>query len=314
MAKQGVIICNIGTPESPEVDKVEAYLKEFLMDGEVVNIPYPARYILVNWLIVPKRKFLSAANYKALWTEQGSPLLVHTKNLQKNLQQALGDTKIVEIGMRYAEPSILVAMHKLKEQGVTEVTILPLYPQYARASTESTFLKVDKLNRTRGFNFKIHKIPCFYESKAFINAVAETTKNHLTGKKIDHYLMTYHGLPERQNRSMDPEKSYRKQCLKTSDLLAQELRLSKSEFSSSFQSRLGKAEWIKPYTDATLKELAEIGVKNLAVICPSFVADCLETIEEIGVEGAATFKKAGGENFYLVPCLNDRADYLLSLF
>ncbi|RYZ60948.1 MAG: ferrochelatase, partial [Proteobacteria bacterium] len=217
---------------------------------------------------------------------------------------------MVEIGMRYADPSIETAMKNFKAAGITDVTILPLYPQYARATTESTFMKIDELNRQ--FNFKLRKIDRFYDRPEFINAFVETAQYHLQGKKADHYLFTYHGLPASQNRKMNPEESYRKQCMRTSELIAEKMGLQKSDYTTSFQSRLGPAKWIQPYTDGVLKELAQSGVKNLAVLCPSFVSDCLETIDEIGVEGKEIFESAGGESFYLVPCLNERVDYLVS--
>jgi ferrochelatase len=239
---------------------------------------------------------------------------VHSRALQSGLQKYLGSNYAVEIGMRYGNPSIFQALHKFKTQNVEEIILIPLYPQYARATTESTFNKVNELIKTHGFDFKIRSIGPFFDSKNFIEAKARRIQNHVGAKKVDHFLMTYHGLPESQNSRMDPPNSYREQCIRTSELLAKELGLQRSQWSFSFQSRLGKTEWIKPYTDQTLKKLAAQGVQSVAVVCPSFVADCLETIEEIGVEGARTFKEAGGSEFHLVPCLNEQADYLMGFF
>ena len=312
MSKHGVMICNIGTPNSYEVKDVAKYLREFLCDGEVLSIPNPIRYFLVRWWIVPRRKAFSAGNYKRIWTKEGSPLMVFTKQLRQALQAALGTSTQVEIGMRYADPSIETAMKNFKAAGITDITILPLYPQYARATTESTFMKIDEVNKKSGFNFNIRKIDRFFDRPEFVNAFADSAKKYLEGKKADHYLMTYHGLPASQNRKMDFEKSYRQQCLRTSELIAEKMGLKKSDYTTSFQSRLGPAPWIQPYTDGVLKELAQSGVKNLAVLCPSFVSDCLETIDEIGVEGKHLFEEAGGETFHLVPCLNERVDYLVS--
>jgi ferrochelatase len=313
MAKRGLMICNIGTPNSHGEADVGRYLREFLMDEEIITLPYLARWILVNIGIVPRRKKTSAKNYHRIWTAEGSPLMVYSKTLLRRLQQDLGDRFEVAIGMRYGDPSIASAMKKFKEQGIEELTILPLYPQYARASTESVFKKVDEMNRRHKHGFKIQKIRSFHDAKEFINAVAEISEAFLAGKKVDHYLMTYHGLPESQNSKMLPEKTYQQQCLETSEAIAKRLGLARDQWTCSFQSRVGVAQWIKPYTDGTLRELGQKGIKNLAVLCPSFVSDCLETIDEIGVEGKHTFKEAGGENFYLIPCVNDRTDYLLSL-
>ncbi|MBC7370867.1 MAG: ferrochelatase [Bdellovibrionaceae bacterium] len=313
MAKRGVMICNIGTPNSSEVEDVAKYLVEFLSDGEVISIPNPIRHFLVRWWIVPRRKAFSAGNYKRIWTPEGSPLMVFTKRLKNALQAALGESAQVEIGMRYADPSIETAMKNFKAAGIEEITILPVYPQYARATTVSTFMKIDEVNLKHNFNFKIKKVDRFYDQPEFIAAFAETAQNFLKGKKADHYLMTYHGLPASQNRKMKPpEVAYRDQCLRTSELIAEKMGLQKSDYTTSFQSRLGPAKWIQPYTDGVLKELAQSGIKNLAVLCPSFVSDCLETIDEIGVEGKHIFEEAGGEKFHLVPCLNERVDYLVS--
>jgi ferrochelatase len=313
MNKKGLMICNIGTPDHHDPKSVGSYLREFLMDEEIITLPYLARFILVNIGIVPRRKYKSAANYKKIWTEMGSPLMVYSEQLKNKLQQDLGEDTVVEIGMRYGRPSIALALKKFHDQGIREVTILPLYPQYARASTESTFKKVDEVIRLQKYNFNLKKIISFYNAADFIRSSTEVAEKFLTDKKVDHYLMTYHGLPESQDQKMAPENTYRQQCIRTSELIAAQMGLDRSRWSFSFQSRVGLNQWIKPYTDYVLKDLAQAGVKNLAVLCPSFVSDCLETIDEIGAEGAEIFKQAGGGNFYLVPCLNERSDYLVSL-
>lgn len=338
---RGVLLCNIGTPDSYDEADVAKYLREFLMDEEILTIPFPFRYFLVNAIIVPKRAAQSAANYKTIWTAQGSPLRVLSEALRENLQRALnlpfedgvretdGDSRtVVAVGMRYGQPSIESALAEFHRAGVTEVLVVPLYPQYARATTVSTRKQVAKVTAQRGYGFTIRELAPFYDDPGFIRSVAETARTQLAGRDVDHFLMTYHGLPESQVKKnpgclQSPTccqradacvlNCYRAQCFKTSELIASALGLRPGQWTVSFQSRLGKTEWIKPYTDFTLKELPARGVKRLAVLCPSFVSDCLETLEEIGVQGAETFRHAGGEEYYLVPCVNERADYLARL-
>lgn len=311
-AKKGVLLCNIGTPDSYQNADVARYLREFLMDEEILTVPFLLRYPLVNWGIVPRRASYSAKNYRSIWTEQGSPLMVNSLNLQQNLQQDLGSDYLVEIGMRYGSPSIQKALADFKNKNILDILIVPLYPQYARATTESTLKKVNEFAKENP-QFRIQHVPAFYNEEKYISAIGDETRRFLQQKKVDYYLMTYHGLPLSQNNRMPAEESYRRQCEKTSALIAQNLKIPDGQWSFSFQSRVGVENWIRPYTDETLKELAQKGIKNLAVLCPSFVSDCLETIEEIGVEGQHIFKSHGGENFYLVPCLNERADYLSAL-
>ncbi len=310
---KGVLLSNIGTPSSFQIKDVARYLREFLMDGEILPIPFFFRYILVNIGILPRRSPVSASKYKLIWSAGGSPLLVNSRALQKNLQEILGPEYLVELGMRYGQPSMHEALEKFKAQGIKDIYFLPLYPQYCRATTESSFKKIDELLRKYNYSFNIQKAGPFWFKKDFIQALAEETRKSLQGKQVDYYLMTYHGLPESQNQKMQPMDVYREQCFNNSMLLADFLGLGKDQWGVSFQSRVGVETWIKPYTSDQLKLLPSSGVKNLAVICPSFISDCLETLEEIGLEGKKTFQHAGGENFHLVPCLNDRADYLASL-
>jgi ferrochelatase len=262
---------------------------------------------------VPRRAAVSAAKYRAIWTAEGSPLLVNSLLQQRKLQEILGSEYLVELGMRYGQPSMQDALEKFKTQGVEDIHVLPLYPQYCRATTESSFKKIDELVKKHKHSFRIKKADSFWSNKYFIQALAEETQKGLQGKKVDYYLMTYHGLPESQNRKMSRKHTYREQCFNNSALLAEAMGLSKDQWGVSFQSRVGIETWIKPYTSDELKSLPGRGVKSLAVLCPSFVSDCLETLEELGIEGQKTFKHAGGENFYLVPCLNGRADYLEQL-
>jgi ferrochelatase len=312
-ATKGVLLINIGTPNSYSSKDVGRYLREFLMDEEILPIPYLFRFLLVNVGIVPRRASKSAAKYKSIWTEKGSPLMVNSMDLQRNLQKTLGEEYLVEFGMRYGEPSIEQALAKFKAQGIQDLYVLPVYPQYCRATTESSFKKVEEMIVKHNHSFKIKKAPAFWSQPEFNQAVAEETKKFLQGKKVDFYLMTYHGLPQSQNNKMEAGNTYQEQCFKNSELIAKAMDLSKEQWGVSFQSRVGVETWIKPYTDNELTALPGRGIKNLAVLCPSFVSDCLETVEEIGIEGKETFLHAGGENYYLVPCLNERADYLAKL-
>ncbi len=307
---KGVLLINIGTPDSPAAKDVAVYLREFLMDEEILPIPVSFRWILVHIGIVWRRAPVSAGKYQSIWTSQGSPLMIHSLAAKKNLQAELGDDYAVEIGMRYGNPSVESALLRFESLGVKEVFILPLYPQYCRATTESSFKQVEEVRERRGLTCHFHRLQSFWSNHQFIRALAEEAKKSLQGKKIDYYLMTYHGLPESQNGKMDPMDSYKLRCYDTSKLLAEAMGLGPQQWGVSFQSRVGVETWIKPYTDEELKSLPVRGVKHLAVLCPSFVADCLETVEEIGIEGKKTFLHAGGENYYLVPCLNGRADYL----
>lgn len=326
--KKGVLLCNIGTPDSYEVKDVARYLREFLMDEDILTLPLIPRWFLVNALIVPRRAHISAENYKAIWTEQGSPLRVLSDRLKQNMQELLGPTFEVQVGMRYGRPSIEEALQNFQNEGVEEVLLLPLYPQFARATTVSSRKKLFAEMKKQNWQQIVKEIPPFYADPGFIQAKVEEVQKAVQGRKVDHFLMTYHGLPEsqvKQNEGCLKSASccertaacamncYRAQCLKTSEMIAAGLGLRTEQYSTSFQSRLGKTEWIKPYTDDLLKSLPQNGVKHLAVLCPSFVSDCLETLEEIGVQGAKTFRAAGGEGFYLVPCLNERADYLARL-
>lgn len=310
---KGVLLINIGTPNSYQTKDVAKYLREFLMDEEILPIPFLLRYLLVNVGIVPRRASASAKKYESIWTAEGSPLMVNSLNLQKNLQSFLGSDYLVEFGMRYGAPSIEWALEKFKAQNIQDLYVLPLYPQYCRATTESSFKKFDEMVAKHNHSFRIKKGPPFWSNQDFIKAIAEGAQKNLQGKNVDFYLMTYHGLPQSQNQKMQAGNTYQEQCFKNSELIAQAMGLNKDQWGVSFQSRVGVETWIKPYTDEELKSLPGRGVKNLAILCPSFVSDCLETLEEIGVEGQETFKHAGGESYYLVPCLNGRTDYLANL-
>ena len=314
--KQGVLLVNLGTPDAPTAEAVNPYLKEFLMDPFVLDENWLKRWILVNLLIVPKRAPESAKAYLNIWTERGSPLLFHTQDLTQKVAQKLTGTP-VEFGMRYGKPSIASALQRLKAQGVTHVQMLPLYPQYSEAANRSS---IDLARQcAEQLDLQLEATKDFYAHPAYVQAVSEVSRPYFV-QAYDHVLFSYHGLPERQltklssacrcdeqcckNISAQNADCYRAQCYATTTLLVHALQIPEGKYSSSFQSRLGNTPWIRPYTDEKYLELARAGKKRVLVMCPSFVADCLETIEEIGMRGQEDFHKAGGEMLQLVPSLN----------
>ncbi|MCJ7932298.1 MAG: ferrochelatase [Chryseobacterium sp.] len=320
MAKKGILLVNLGSPRSTAVKDVKEYLDEFLMDEKVIDYPWIFRALLVRGIILNTRPAKSAAAYTTVWTEEGSPLIVITKKIQKKLQK-ITDVP-VEIGMRYAEPSIETGIRKLVENGVSEIVLFPLYPQYAMSTTETVIEKAEEVRKKKFPDLKIQYIQPFYHRDMYIRCLAESIQEKLP-EKWDTLMFSYHGVPERHIYKTDPTKTcnlndccyretnpshqfcYRHQCFNTTERVIEKLGLSKDKVIVSFQSRLGKDKWIEPYTDHTLETIPARGIKNLAVVCPAFVSDCLETLEEISVEGKEQFLEAGGENFHYIPCLND---------
>lgn len=317
MAKTGVLLLNIGSPRSYEVPDVKKYLTHFLMDKEVINLPFIFRWPLVNLLIVPKRGPISAGNYKKIWLENGSPLTVYTVDFAAKLQQELGDKYLVKVGMRYSDPDIPTALKEFAAAGIENVLLAPMYPQYADATTGSSLREVQRQIKKLHLNFKVKSIRDFYQHPSFVDPGVEIAKEFLKGKEVSHYLFSFHGLPEshvkvnqgclttpdcciKPNACNKP--CYRAQCLATATAMAEKMGLSKDQWSLSYQSRLGRAEWLKPSTEDTIAKLAD--KKSIAVLCPSFVADCIETLEEIGIGGEETFHHAGGKDYHLVPCVN----------
>ena len=320
MNKKGILLVNLGSPKSTKVEDVKEYLDEFLMDERVIDYRWFFRALLVRGIILKTRPAKSAEAYKTVWTDQGSPLIVITEKIQKKLQKLVDIP--VEIGMRYAEPSIENGIKKLVEQGVTEIVLFPLYPQYAMSTTESVVEKAEEVRKAKFPNVKIAYVEPFYNKEIYINCLAESIREKLP-ENFDALQFSYHGVPERHLYKTDPTKTckigdccnqdwnpshkfcYRHQCYKTTELVIEKLGIPKEKTVVSFQSRLGKDKWIEPYTDETLENLPKKGVKNLAICCPAFVSDCLETLEEISVEGKEEFLHAGGESFNYLPCLND---------
>lgn len=319
--KTGVLLVNLGTPDTPETGDVRKYLREFLMDKRVIDIPAPQRFFLINGIIAPFRAPKSAKIYKQLWDERGSPLLYHALDLKKLLQEQLGPKYHVALGMRYQSPSIQSALEELRDKFVDRIIVLPLFPQYAAASTGSVHDKVMEIVKDWWVVPDITFISSFCDDPLFIKAFAELGRKHLEKEAYDHVIFSYHGIPERhvlkgsvnnycklgaccQTYHKMNRYCYRAQCFETSRLLAKELNLSEDQYSITFQSRLGKDPWLKPYTDELLKELPAQGKKRVLAYSPAFVADCLETTIEVGSEFKEMFEQAGGEHWQLVESLN----------
>ncbi|MEO5782842.1 MAG: ferrochelatase [Ginsengibacter sp.] len=319
--KRGVLLMNLGSPDSTEVKDVKKYLDEFLMDERVIDYPYLFRLLLVKGIITPSRSSKSAEAYKTIWTKEGSPLIVNTKHLQKALQNQIEEP--VEIAMRYGNPSPEAAFESLlkREPAIKEVIALPLYPHYAMSSYETAVESVKEIHKKKSYPFNLTFIKPFYNEPNYIDSLAENIKPYLE-KDYDHILFSYHGVPGRHIKKSDVtgchclkvdnccevdspahEFCYRHQVFTTTKLVTEILSIPKSKFSISFQSRLGKG-WLTPFTDFRLKELPGEGVKKLLIICPAFVSDCLETLEEIAVREKETFLNAGGESYEMIPCLN----------
>ncbi|AWV97857.1 ferrochelatase [Arcticibacterium luteifluviistationis] len=327
-AKTGVFLVNLGTPDSPSTPDVRKYLREFLMDGRVIDIPYIQRWMLINFIIAPFRSPKSAKIYKELWTEEGSPLKIYGEANEKQLQELLGKEYIVKLGMRYQNPSMEKGLLELRKAGVKKIIVIPLFPQYASASTGSVYEEVSRILSTWQSIPDLKIVSNFYHKDKFINSFVENAAVLQKERKYDHVLFSYHGVPERQVLKGDDDGDccqlgaccnkitpknqlcYRAQCFETTRLMVDAMGLKEGEYTLSFQSRLGRSEWVKPYTDHVVKELAEKGVKNILAFSPAFVADCLETTIEVADEFKELFIEHGGEHLQLVPSLNDKASWI----
>ena len=314
---------NLGTPDSPRTADVRRYLREFLSDPRVIDINPVGRWLLLNLVILPFRPARSGAAYRSIWTEQGSPLLVHSRQLTQEVQRALGPDFVVELAMRYGAPSIPSALAKLQAARPGKIVVLPLFPQYSSAATGSA---VDRVYEIVGKSWNVppvETVGAFYDDPGFIAAFTEVARRHLHAFNPDFVLFSYHGLPERHVKKSDlggahclqspgccdaivsdNRYCYRAHCFATTRALAAKLGLPAERHSVSFQSRLGRTPWVKPYTDEVLPQLASAGNKRLAVLCPAFVADCLETVEEIGIRARQQWQSLGGQDLLLVPSLN----------
>lgn len=330
MNKTGILLINLGTPDSPSPKDVKSYLSEFLMDGRVIDLPWLWRQWLVKGIIIPKRYKQSAASYAKIWTEAGSPLLFHMLQLKDKLQEEMGSTYLLEIAMRYKNPSIQHGLEKLLSQSLSELIIVPLFPQYASATTGSVKQKVMEILKNYLIIPKVTFINNFFNHEDYIEAVAELGKTCKI-EDYDHILFSYHGLPKRQiqkstrnNHCLSKSECchqissqnlhcYSAQCFATTQAIAAKLNLTPNNYSICFQSRLGKEPWLEPYASETIQNLSKNGIKNLLVFSPSFVCDCLETTYEIGHEYALEFMQAGGKRLTLVPGLNTHPSWIKAL-
>lgn len=330
MTDHALLLVNLGSPASTSVADVRSYLNQFLMDPYVIDLPWPVRRLLVS-LILIKRPEQSAHAYASIWWEDGSPLVV----LSRRLQQAMTSQWTqgpVDLAMRYGEPSIETTLLRLVAQGQKKITLAPLYPQFADSTVTTVIEEARRVIRDKKLDVQLSILQPFYDQPEYLDALVASAKPYLE-QEHDHLLLSFHGLPERHLTKLDPTGQhcfkdadccknaspqvlatcYRAQCLRTAELFAERLGLAPGTWSVSFKSRLGRAKWIEPYTEARLDELAKQGAKKILVMCPAFVADCIETLEEIGDRGLEQFREAGGEELVLVPCLNDNPQWAKAL-
>jgi ferrochelatase len=319
----GLLLCNLGTPDDPSPGSVRRYLRQFLADPRVLDINPVGRWALLNLIILPLRPRKSSAAYRKIWTDRGSPLLWNSQDLTSAVRERLGAGWVVELAMRYQQPSMASALAKLRQAGADRVIVFPLYPQYAASSTGSTVEELFRVASRDWVTPSYSFVEPFYDDPGFIDAFATHGEPILRAERPDHVLMSFHGLPERHMRKTDAtgkhclatsdccerigpanRNCYRAQCFATARALAGRLALPEGSWSVSFQSRLGRTPWIHPYTDHVILQLAAQGKKRLVVFSPAFVADCLETLEEIGIRAKHDFLAAGGEHLALVPSLN----------
>lgn len=324
---KGSLLINLGSPDSPNPKDVRRYLGEFLMDERVIDLPKPLRTFLVKGIILNTRPRKSAKAYKKIWWEEGSPLIVLSKRLQKAIQKKVSVP--MGLAMRYGSPSIEDGMAELVKQGVDEIMLIPLYPQFAMATTETILVLAEEIRKEKYPNLEFTVLPPFYNHPDYIKVLSESIQEDLKDKEWEHLLFSYHGIPERHIRKSDITKShckidksccqtaskahqycYRHQCFETTRRVAEYLELKEGSYSTSFQSRLGVDPWLQPYTDQTVARFAKKGVKNMAIVTPAFVSDCLETLEEIGMEAVEDFEEKGGEELHVIPCINTRSDWV----
>ncbi|MBO9573799.1 MAG: ferrochelatase, partial [Chitinophagaceae bacterium] len=328
--KRGILLMNLGSPDSTEVKDVRKYLNQFLMDKRVIDNPYLLRLLLVKGIIVPFRAPKSAEAYQTIWTKEGSPLIVLSRQLEEALQQEIEEP--VEITMRYGNPTPEAAFDKLMERmpGLEEVIAIPLYPHYAMSSFETAVEYAKETHKKKKYPFKLNFIGPYYNDASYITALAARIKPYLD-QDYDHILFSYHGVPARHIKKSDVTGKhclqvndccnmpsiahnycYRHQCFTTTKLVTEQLNIPKEKYSISFQSRLGKG-WLEPFTDVRLEEMPKEGIKKLLILCPAFVSDCLETLEEIEERGKESFIGAGGEKYTMIPCLNTHPLWIKAL-
>ena len=327
MSKQGVLLINLGSPDSPAVGDVRKYLREFLMDRRVLDAPWPVRFFIVHCCILPTRPRESAEAYRKIWGPNGSPLVETSRRVRRLLEERVAVP--VELAMRYQNPSVESAIQSLRAEGVEELLLIPMFPHFAMSSYETAVERVRVVARRLAPGMKVQVVPPYYDAPEYIEALAASAREHLE-QPYDHLLFSFHGLPERHLRKADPTgchclkaanccavpspahaTCYRAQCFKTVGEFAK--RTGVVKYSVAFQSRLGKEPWLRPYSDHEIVRLARAGVTRLLVICPAFVSDCLETLEEMGLRGRKTFLEAGGTEFTLIPCLNEHPLWIEAL-
>ena len=327
MSRPGVLLVNLGSPDSPSVPDVRRYLREFLMDGRVMDAPWPVRFFVVNGCILPSRPKQSAEAYEKIWTAEGSPLVAMGRKVQSLLQERVDIP--VELAMRYQNPSIRSAILELRERSVMDLLVIPMFPHYAMSSFETAVERVKEIARRLAPEMKLTIAPPYYDHAQYIRALVSSAAPELE-RPFDHLLFSFHGLPERHLRKSDPtcghclkvenccdiasaahQTCYRAHCFATVRAFVRKRWV--PSHSIAFQSRLGKDPWLTPHTEDELRRFALIGIKRLCVICPAFVADCLETIEEIGMRGRKIFLGAGGREYRLIPCLNDHPLWIEAL-
>lgn len=325
-SKSAVLLLNLGSPASTKVEDVRTYLNEFLMDERVIDIPKIPRAIVVKGLILPKRPKDSAEAYSKIWTDEGSPLIVTSLKTQELVQEKVSTP--VELAMRYGNPSIPEIVKKIADQGIENLFIIPLYPQYAMSSYETVEVRVKQCLKELAPHIKTKTLQPFYNDPEYIDALVESATPYLD-KGYDKLLFSFHGIPERHLRKSDPSHAhclakpdccetcnpahatcYRHQCFEATRLFVEKAGIPKEKYSVSFQSRLGRDPWLTPYTDYELERFGKEGIGKLLVICPAFVADCLETLEEISMEGKEEFMEAGGKEFEQIPCLNTHPKWI----
>tara|TARA_Y100000996_G_scaffold413506_1_gene401911 strand:+ start:8180 stop:9202 length:1023 start_codon:yes stop_codon:yes gene_type:complete len=312
--KTGILLTNLGTPDEPTASSLKTYLKQFLSDGRVIETPKAIWWFILNGIVLNTRPAKSARNYQSVWTEEGSPLLLYTQKQKKLIKERLEKkypNLIFDIGMRYGNPSIAEGLNNLRNQNCDRIIVLPLYPQYCAATTGSTFDAVAiELQQWRWVP-SLRFIGSYYDQPLYIqalkNSIEEYWKKNEKPKKL---LFSYHGIPKKYLDKGDPYHCF---CRKTTRLVAESMELPEGSYMTTFQSRFGPSEWLKPYTDKTIESLAKEGTDHIHVVSPAFSSDCLETIEELNEENREIFMKNGGKKFGYIPCLNDREDHILLL-
>lgn len=324
---KGVLLVNLGSPDSTKKKDVKRYLSEFLMDERVIDMPYWKRFLLVKGIILNTRPKKTAKAYRKIWKDGDAPLVEISKNFTKKLTEKVDFP--VELAMRYGSLSIKKGLENLQAKGVDDILVMPLYPHYAMSSYETVKVKAEEIRDVFFKKMTLDFFPVFYKEPNYIKVLSQSIKEQLLGYDYDYLLFSYHGLPERHIYKADPTKKhckldgsccekpsiahntcYRHQCFETTKKVIEQLGLTKDRYGISFQSRLLKDPWLKPYTDCILEELPEKGIKKIAVVAPAFVADCLETLEEMAIEGKKTFLNAGGKDFKYIYCLNEDENWI----